>query len=150
MKVWLAKLQRQSLYARIVVLGLVLLVAGLAVAPVAGALHGSAAIWACALAAAVCYLGGASALAASHVLKGPQRVLYGMLLAVVLRTGLPLALAVACQICCPPLGNGGIMYYLLVFYPLGLITEIWLSLGEIPGSRPPISSTVPHLPQAHD
>lgn len=123
-----ANLRARSLPVRALVLGLAVLVLYALVAPVSIYCSGMGGLWAAAAAAAVCLAGATAALVASHLLRGPQYVWYGLLLGMFLRTGIPLGAGVAMVLSGGTLAEEGILIYLLVFYPVVLALEAGLSL----------------------
>jgi len=130
MKEQLGKLQQGGLLLQSAVLGLVVAVAYGLVAPVAGYLAGGGGLTAAAVAAAFC-LGGASvALLMAHLFRGPNGALAGVLLGMAARMVIPLGGGYACHANGGPLAEAGLLYYLLVFYPITLALETWLSLPE--------------------
>jgi hypothetical protein len=106
-------------------LGLTVLVLYALVSPVAFYFSG---LVAAAAAAAICLAGALSALVASHLLRGPKRVWYGLLLGMFLRTGIPLGAGVFIALRRGTLAENGFLFYLLVFYPVVLALETVLSL----------------------
>lgn len=99
-----------------------------ATGPVAFYRNGSTGLWAAALAALFCLTGALMALIASHALRGPQFALLAMFVGMAARMGVPLFLGVALHLRGGPLAEAGLLYYLLVFYPVTLAVETALSL----------------------
>ena len=124
----LAELPQRSLAVRAAVLGMAVLLVAAGLAPVAGVRSGWAGLCAAGAAAAVCLIGAVAALAISHVLRGPAFVLPALLLGMMVRMGLPLALALIYQFWGGGLADAGFLVYLLVFYPVTLTVETILSL----------------------
>lgn len=112
---------------------LVLLVAVLyaLVAPVAWYLGGLSGVWAASAAAGLCFAGAVLALLIAHLLRAPKHVLYGMLLGMAARMGIPLGSALAYHLRGGGVAEAGLLYYLLVFYPFTLGVETVLSLPKI-------------------
>jgi hypothetical protein len=135
METWFAKLRGRSLAARAAFLGLVVVGLYGVVSPAAGLWGGWAGLWAAAAAAGVCLAGALSALVASHVLSGPKYALAAMLAGTAARMGIPLAFALACQLHGGALAEAGLLYYLLIFYPVTLGIETVLSLPVAERSR---------------
>ena len=98
------------------------------VAPVAGFCGGAAGIWAAAAAALLCLAGAGLALVVSHALREPNHALYGMLLGMAARMGIPMGFGLLCHLQGGALAEAGLLYYLLVFYPVTLGVETALSL----------------------
>ena len=134
MGTWFANLRNRSLPARGAFLGLVMLGMYALVAPVAGYCGGSAGLWAAATAAVLCLAGAGLALVISQALRSPKHALYGMLLGMAARMGVPLAFALACHLHGGALAEAGLLYYLLALYPVTLAIETALSLPG--GDRP--------------
>jgi hypothetical protein len=128
MATWLANLSHRGLRTRGMVLGLVVLGTYGLVAPVAGLLSGLAGLWTAAAAAAFCLAGAEVALLVSPLSRRPKRALFGMLLGMAARMGIPLGFGLGCHVQGGVLAQTGLLYYLLVFYPvtLGVETALWL------------------------
>ena len=109
-------------------LALAVLAVFLATAPVAAWLDGWMAIFGATAAAGVCLFASGLALVISHLLRAPEKVLYGMLLGMTVRMGIPLGIGLGCQLRGGVLADSGMLYYLLVFYPVTLLVETILSL----------------------
>ena len=134
----LARCREASLVVRAALLTGVVAVLYAAVAPVAWHLRGAAGLSAAAVAAAVCWAGATLALVASHLMRGANAALYGLLFGMALRMGVPMIAALVVYVRRGTLADAGVLYYLLVFYPLTLGVETALSLPKIkPASRPP-------------
>jgi hypothetical protein len=120
-------------------------VAGLGafVVPMAIVIGGNAGGWAAAAAGGVCLAGTLVGQALSRFLDITQRPVAAVLWPMAARFVLPLGCGLACQIRGGDLAEGGVLYYLLVFYPLTLGVETVLSLscspiaalGRLPGGR---------------
>ncbi len=67
-------------------------------------------------------------MAISHHYNNSDRVLVGFLLGIVARMLLPLGVGLAGHLLGGPLAEGGLLYYLLMFYPVALSVETALSL----------------------
>jgi hypothetical protein len=128
MKGWLERLRRQGWGAQSAVLALAVLAVYGVVAPVAKHLDGLRGLGAAAVAAGLCLLGAGSALVAGRRLRGPNDVLLRLLVGMPLRMGLPLAIGLMCHFRGGVLAEAGLLYYLLVFYPVTLGVETTLSL----------------------
>ena len=125
---WLTNFRKRSLATRSAALGLVVVVCYAAVGPVAILVGGTAGMGAAAAAAGFCLTGAMVALVASHLLSGPKYALYGMLAGMAARMGIPLSLGLVCHFHGGALAEAGLVYYLLVFYPVTLAVETALSL----------------------
>ena len=125
---WLADLRNRSIAARGTFLGLVVVGLYGLVAPVAGLCGGRVGLLAAAAAAVLCLAGSGLALVVSHALREPNHVLYGMLFGMAARMGIPLGFGLLCHVQSGALAEAGLLYYLLVFYPVTLGVETALSL----------------------
>jgi len=137
MRSWQTKLRSQGVIVQSAVLGLVVVIVYGAVAPVAGLCCGGAGLIAAAVAGALCFLGGASALMVCHLLRDPKFVLHRMLLGMLPRMGIPLGFALFFQLRGGVLAEAGLLYYLVVFYPFTLAVETALSLPPQPPAGQP-------------
>jgi hypothetical protein len=133
---WITDLPNGSLAARAAALWVATLALGVLVAPVAGLLGGGAGIAASAVAGAACLAGATTALVLCDLLRGPHLALHGILLGMMVRMGLPLGCALIGHFAVPALANAGLLFYLLVFYPVTLAIETALSLPR----RKPLST----------
>ena len=125
---WLSDLRNRSVTIRVTMLAIVVLVAFAMVAPVAVYIGGSTALAAATLAAAFCLIGAAMALMASSLLPGPTLALAALMTSMAARMGIPLTLGLAIHLHGGPLAKAGLLYYLLIFYPITLAVETVLSL----------------------
>ncbi|OHB73081.1 MAG: hypothetical protein A2V70_19405 [Planctomycetes bacterium RBG_13_63_9] len=141
MGTWLARIQSRSLAARVGLLGIVSLGLYALAAPVGAFVTGPTGLWAATAAGTLCFAGAALALVASHLLRGPQRALIGLLVGMALRFVIPLGGGAACHYGGGSLAEAGILYYLLVFYPITLGVETVLSLPptDVPARCPETS-----------
>ncbi len=130
------------------VAGLVVLLYVL-VAPVAGLLHQMAGVLAAAAAAGLCLLGAILALAVTRCFPDPRQLGQAFLLGMLPRMGIPAGGAIAMQLLGGLLAEGGVLYYLLVFYPVTLAAEAWLSLPsrDGPGQSSPPGGGPPARPR---
>ena len=94
---------------------------------------------AAAAAGGVCLAGALAALLASHAVR--RSPLYAMLIAMILRMGIPLALALVVHVRGGVLADNGFFYCLVIFYPVTLAVETALSLPprEPAGTGPRVS-----------
>ena len=134
MRSWIATLRNRGLVAQLSGLGLAVLVVYAVVAPVAGGIGGLTGLAASATAAGACLL-GAGALIASRGLSRGETVLHGFLVGAALRTAVPLASALALQFSVKPLADAYLLIYFLVFYPVTLFVEMFLSLPRAGAPR---------------
>ncbi len=110
------------------------IVAGVFVAvfcPIGWRIAGPSGCQAAAIAGGLCYLGAVSALVVTRIfarIPGPQAFLIGFGLSMILRLGVPLGVGIPIHLSGGSLAEGGILYYLLVFYPITLAGETILSL----------------------
>jgi hypothetical protein len=133
---WLGNLRQSSLSVREGVLALGLVVLYLPIAAVAYGLDAATGLLAAALAWTVCWLGSAIALAISGSVHHPLLSFYALGLAMLVRTGLPLAFTLIIRL----LGNvpfeTNLICYLMVFYLAAMAIEIPLSLPRPGPLRP--------------
>ena len=128
MERWLVSLRNGNLATRGICLGLAVLAFYGLVSPVALFWGGLPGLWAAGAAAGFCLAGAATALVAGHGLRGSEHVLAALLVGTTARMVVPLALGLTCQLCGGPLAEAGVLYYLLMFYPVTLAVETTLSL----------------------
>ena len=139
----LTALRRQGVGTRTAVLAVVVLVVWAVVAGLAGRLSGAMAVAAASVAAGLCLAGALAALLTAHWLRDPKLVLHAVLAGMATRMGIPLATGLAIHFRGGALADAGVLYYLLVFYPVTLGVETFLSL-------PPAAAqlkTPPQVPQ---
>jgi hypothetical protein len=132
---WLAKLRRQGLIVQLGVLSLAVVTAFAVIGPLAGWLRGAVGVAAAAVAAGVCFLGAAAALCLGRVFSDPARAWIGALAAMIPRMGVPMSFALFFYGLGGRLTDAGLLYYLIVFYPLTLAVETMLSLPETDKKR---------------
>jgi len=128
MRRWLATLLGPGLPIQSAVLGLAALVAYAIVAPVAGCISGVAGVAAAAAAAGVCVLSAVSAVAVRRVFRDSKQVMYGVLIGMLLRTGIPLSAALVLHVAVTALAEAHVLIYFLIFYPVTLLVETALCL----------------------
>ncbi len=127
----LRRLPQRSLLFRIVFLGVVVCMATVIILPLGWAISGNrAGLIAGATAGGVCLLAGSMALILSEPLRRPQFVLTLIHVGMMIRLGIPLAAALTVYFLGGPLADAGFLYYLVVFYPLTLTMETFLSWPE--------------------
>ncbi len=115
-------------------MGAVVLVAAAVILPLGWAISGNRTwLFAAAAAGGVCLLAALAALAVSEPLRRPQHTLALVLLGMLIRMGIPLGAALTVYFHGGPLANAGFLYYLVVFYPVTLTVETFLSS---PGCEP--------------
>jgi hypothetical protein len=141
MVAWFNNLRSRSIAFQVASLGAIVLAMLGMVGPVAFQLGGFPGILAAALAATLCFLGAAVSLMTSHLLRGPQQAIAALLVGMALRMGIPLLLGLAVHLHGGPLAQVGLLYYVLVFYPVTLAIETLLSLPEIRRPTNPDSTT---------
>jgi hypothetical protein len=129
---WLARLRGLGVLARGGVSALVVLAVYALVAPVAWRLSGPMGLAAAGVAAACCWFGALSgslvALVVGRLVQEQARVSYEFLSGMLLRMGIPLVVALGFHFSHGLLASAGLLYYLLVFYPVTLAMETALSL----------------------
>ena len=128
MTLMLMKLREKSLSTRIAVLTAVDALALAISLPPAWLIGGNIAMLAATIAAAACLVGGVLALAMSGLFRDPSQAFAGVLLGMLAGMGVPLAVAVACHVGGGELSRAGVMFYLLIFFPITLTVKTALSL----------------------
>ena len=132
---WASSLPRRSLSVRMTVLAAVMLAAyGVVVCP-AMSKAGASGVAAVSLAAGVWLMSAAVALLFTHLLYGPASGVVGIMLAMLVRMGLPVSLALIVRIRGQGLVEAGLVYYLVGFYLLALLVETPMSLPQTTQSR---------------
>ncbi len=122
-------MRQKSLFLRLAIVWGVTSVAGAIALSVGWAASGSRqSLAAGGLAWGVCTLAATIALVAGEPLRKPQHVIASVVLGMTVRMGIPLAAAIFFRQ--GPLADAGVLYYLILFYTLTLITETLLSLPE--------------------
>jgi len=116
---------------------------------------GGKALAAAVVAAVFCLAGATIALMASHLLRGPKNALAALLVGMAARMGVPLTFGLAIHLQGGPLAEAGLLYYLLIFYPITLASETALSLppttadqrcASVPGRCPRKPTSPTQLP----
>ncbi len=115
------------------------------VAPLAIWLNGSIGLAAASVAAGLCLLGALAALVVGWLLRDLPNPVHGMLAGMLPRMGIPLGAALVFHLQGGVLAESGLLVYLLVFYPVSLGVETFLSLPP-PGPRP-LPKTTSEPPQ---
>lgn len=136
---WLKNLRNRSATVRITVLTVVVLVVFAVAGPVAFHIGGLIALAAAALAASLCLIGAGAALMLTCLLSGPNLALLAMMTSMMARMAIPLGFGITVHLLGGPLCKAGLLYYLLVFYPVTLSVETMLSLPpaeQSKGDRP--------------
>ena len=130
---WLPQLRKLSLAGKAaLLLAGTLAWAGL-VGPLAWAIGGATGTAAAAVAGALCLAGALAALLVSPLLARREQFVLGVLLAMAARMGIPLGAALALHLTGGTLAKAGLLYYVLVFYPVTLTLE---TLCTLPPSQP--------------
>ncbi len=113
------------------------------VAPVSYFLKGGDGVFASAAAGGLCLLGGLTALLVALPFQKTSIAWAGVLAGMLPRMFLPLGLGLLLYFRVGPLASGGLLYYLLVFYPVMLALGTAMSLPPT-AARPP--APVPRSP----
>jgi hypothetical protein len=124
----------------------VMLVAFAMGSPIVVRFGGCAALTAAALAATLCLAGATFALVISSLLRGPCHAFMALALGTVARLGIPLLPGMMVHLQGGPLAKAGLLYYLLMFYPIALVVEITLSFPPRPQPTPPETASSDALP----
>jgi len=130
MKTWLANLRSRSLGTRTAMLASVVLVLLTVVGPIGWAMNGPIGLASAAAAAAACFAGTALALGLAHLFQAPQHVLHGVLFGMIAKMGIPLSIGLAVHLQDGALARSHFLHYLLVFFPVALAVETFLSLPK--------------------
>ncbi|MBN2294937.1 MAG: hypothetical protein JXM70_21090 [Pirellulales bacterium] len=130
----LTKLRDKSLSARIAVLTAVEVTALAISLPLAWFIGGRSGMLASTIAAVSCLVGGALALGISSMFRAPSQAFVGVLLGMLFGMGVPLVVAIACHLGGGELSRSGVMFYLLIFFPITLTVKTAFSLPKT-GSR---------------
>ncbi len=139
---WPTTLRRQGVGTRTAVLAAAVLAVWAVAATLAAVFSGPMALAAATVAAGLCLGGALGALVASHWLREPKYMLHMVLVGMALRMGLPLATGLALHFGGGPLAGAGMLYYLLVFYPVTLGIETFLSLPQT-AAQPKTGAKIP-------
>jgi hypothetical protein len=130
----------------IVVQAAVLLAAALVVLAIAGPLAahfgGRQGLTAAAVAGALCWAGAAAGLVAGRLFV--PNIFAALLAGMFFRMGVPLGFAVATLLAGGWLAQAGLLYYLLVFYPVTLTVETALSIPRRRDRPPAVSPSDRH------
>jgi hypothetical protein len=132
---WFASIRTRGLSVRLATLAIVVLVAYAITAPVAARLGGSVGLVAAAIAAVLCLLGAAAALAIGDRFRRSGEILAALWVGTALRTGIPFVAGMPIHLHGGSLAQAGLLWYLLGFYLVVLATGTILSLP--PASRQP-------------
>jgi len=125
---WLSNLRDRSLTVRVAVLMLAVAGSSLLAVPVAWCSRGRAGLAAAAVAGLVCLAGSGLALVATEPFRTTGRALHGMLVGMTLRMGVPLAGVLTVYACAADVAGAGFAWYLVLFFEVGLLVEVFLSL----------------------
>ena len=131
MKPSFGRLRVYGLAAGALLLGLIVLGLYASVAPVAWFYGEVGGLLAAAAAAALCLVGAEIALAVSHLFRSPEHLPYRVLFGMAARMGIPLSVGLIIHLQGGVLAKAGLLYYLLVFYPITLAVETVLSLPQV-------------------
>lgn len=116
------------------------------VAPVAWVISGAEGVAAAVAGAFLCFSGGMLTLVWNLAFPGPKLLVVRVLGGMLPRMGVPLMGGLALQIAVEPLAEGGVLIYLLIFYPALLSVETWLSVASLDGSGHDPGDSAPRQP----
>jgi hypothetical protein len=139
MATWLSNLSNRSTAIRLMVLTTAVIAEFAIAAPLSVRLGGVTALAAATMAAGLCLAGAAAALVISDRLRGPNGTLAALWLTMTLRMGVPFLAGTIIHCHGGPLARAGLLWYLLVFYPLTLVIGTILSLPQTNQQRKPAS-----------
>lgn len=125
------RLQEMGPWGRASVLVASLSLAGAIVAAVAGWVGGISGLLAALYALLLCALPALFSLALGEVFRGPDGALYSLLLGMLLRLGIPLVGFLTAYVWGGPLVEGGLVFCLLVLYPIMLTVETVLLTAQV-------------------
>lgn len=125
---WIARLRETGLATQSAVLLLAVAAAYALVAPVSSLASGTSGLLAAAVAAGLCWLGAEAAMALRWLCRGTRYALWGSMGGMLPRMGIPVAWGLVLQIRSSVLAEGGLLLYLIAFYPVTLAVETLLSL----------------------
>jgi hypothetical protein len=128
---WVAQVGSWSLTARACLLILIALLALAAVTPFALTWQGTHGVMVSIIAMGVCLTGMLGALIAGEWLAGEKLALVNMGVGMTLRMGIPLGTCLVVQGMGGPLAEGGFAANLLVYYPLLLVAETFLTVARL-------------------
>lgn len=137
MNSWFEQLRNRGVAVKTAVLAIVVLVVFMVAAPVVFHISGTTGVTAAGLAATACLLGAAIALLAGQRVQGPEHALAALLVGMIARMGVPLIIGLVTHLRGGPLAEAGLLYYLLIFYPVTLTIEVALTLRQRPSAAPP-------------
>ena len=120
MIIWLAELRHRGIVVRALAIGVAVLLMFALAAPAAVRWGGSDALAAAGVAAGLCLAGAVMALAVGSLLRQSQMMMASLMLGMASRMGIPLAFGLAIHLHGGPLAEAGLLYYLLMFYPVTL------------------------------
>lgn len=95
-------------------------------------------------AALLCLAAGVAVIVLTLFASSPEHVAYLVVLGMLLRMGIPLVSCLAIYYRGGWLVDGGMVYYLLVFYPLTVAAETWLDVTRL---SPPDFAALQSEPQ---
>jgi hypothetical protein len=130
----LAALRSRGWLVQSAALGAILLAAYVAMAPFVALFHEPAGLAASAAAAGLCLLGAALGLAIARSFRDSFPAV-GFAVGMLPRMGIPLGGVICIYTIGGILAEGGILFYLVMFYPMTLALEAWLLVG---GSDVPV------------
>lgn len=135
MKAALLSLRRRPGWVQALALAIVTGGFAAALCPIGWRIAGPCGCQAAATAGGLCYSGAVTALMVTRLfarIPGPQAFMIGFGLSMLLRLGIPLGIGIPLHLLGGSLAEGGILYYLLVFYPITLAGETVLALPAPP------------------
>ncbi|MBN1589970.1 MAG: hypothetical protein JW888_10680 [Pirellulales bacterium] len=124
-------MRSRGLVTRATVLVLAVAVVYLLVAPGAWCFGGPVGPVSAAVAGLCCLAGAMLALISGEPFRTTERALHGMLLGMAFRMGIPLGVGLAVYLHGGALVQAGFIYYLLVFFEITLLVEVYLSLPPL-------------------
>lgn len=124
----LGELRNCRVSIRLAVLAAVMLAAYCLAVPAVAGLGGIRAMQAAGVAAGLCLAGAAAAMLIANRLRGTHAMLASVWLGMILRLGVPLTAGAIIHFHGGPLAQVGLLWYVVVFYPITLIVGTLLAL----------------------
>jgi hypothetical protein len=132
----LTRLGPRNLAASCLVLALTVFLVWIAVATYAFSASGADGLFASVVAGLVCFASAAAALVLTAQSSGkPHTAVNGLLLAMLLRMGVPLGVGISLQSAQGRLADGGVFGLIVVFYLVTLVVETILSLRFVQNAQ---------------
>ena len=136
MLAWLSGMRNRGSVAQAAVLGIAPLLLLVLIGPAITYWGGTIALAAAALAASLCWTGAAVALVLCNLLRGSDQMLVALFVGMIARMSIPLGFGAMIHLLGGPLAQAGILYYVLIFYPVTLLVETALIIPKSSQPKP--------------